>query len=245
VPVVLVHGVPETAALWNELRSKLDREDTIALSLPGFGCPRPEGFAATKEAYVAWLIAELERVPRPIDLVGHDWGGGFTLRVACLRPDLLRSWVSDAAGVADTEFRWHEFAKIWQTPGAGEEFFRDQIALPLEARAATFEGFGVPSDGARMLAAKLDSTMAGSILDLYRSAVDVGAEWAPAIREIRTPGLVIIPSEDPFLAVECAERTAVACGAGLARLEGLGHWWPLQDPVRGAETLSRFWTTIG
>jgi pimeloyl-ACP methyl ester carboxylesterase len=60
-----------------------------------------------------------------VDLVGHDWGGGFTLRAASLRPDLLHSWVSYAAGVGDVEFRWHEFAKIWQTPGAGEQFFRD------------------------------------------------------------------------------------------------------------------------
>jgi len=30
--------------------------------------------------------------------------------------------VSDAAGIGDVEFRWHEFAKIWQTPGAGEQF---------------------------------------------------------------------------------------------------------------------------
>src|ERR1051325_2119885 len=99
MPAVFVHGVPETTALWNDLRAVLDRRDTIALALPGFGCARPSGFAATNEAYVEWLIGELEKIGAPVDLVGHDWGAGFTLRVASLRPDLLRSWVSDAAGI--------------------------------------------------------------------------------------------------------------------------------------------------
>ena len=42
MPVVLVHGVPETPAVWDPLRSKLSRDDVVALQLPGFGCPRPE-----------------------------------------------------------------------------------------------------------------------------------------------------------------------------------------------------------
>jgi pimeloyl-ACP methyl ester carboxylesterase len=245
VPVVFVHGVPETVALWNDLRAELGRSDAVVLALPGFGCARPAGFAATKEAYVEWLIGELGKIGSPVDLVGHDWGGGFTLRAASLRPDLLHSWVSDAAGVGDVEFRWHEFAKIWQTPGAGEQFFRDQLALPIEERAATFEGFGVPPKRARDLASGIDETMAECILELYRSAVDVGKEWAAGIRNIRTPGLVVIPGDDPFLAAEGAERTAQGCGAEVARLEGLGHWWPLQAPKRGAEMLSRFWASLG
>jgi pimeloyl-ACP methyl ester carboxylesterase len=245
MPTVFVHGVPETAALWDDVRKKLGRRDTVAVSLPGFGCARPAGFTATKEAYVDWLIGEIEKVGPPVDLVGHDWGGGFSLRVACLRPDLLRSWVSDAASVGDVEFRWHEFAKIWQTPEAGEQFFRDQLALSIEERARTFEDFGVPAERARTLAAGIDSTMAACILALYRSAVEVGREWAPGIREIRTPGLVIIPSDDPFLGKDGSERTARDCGAKIAKLAGVGHWWPLQAPELGAETLSRFWSSLG
>jgi pimeloyl-ACP methyl ester carboxylesterase len=61
MPVVLVHGVPETPALWDPLRSELQRQDVEALQLPGFGCPRPDGFGATKEEYVEWLVGELER----------------------------------------------------------------------------------------------------------------------------------------------------------------------------------------
>src|SRR5207247_5934508 len=74
MPAFLVHGVPDTHRLWAPLRARLRRTDVITPSLPGFGCPLPAGFAASKEAYVDWLVREIERVGAPVDLVGHDWG---------------------------------------------------------------------------------------------------------------------------------------------------------------------------
>lgn len=245
--VVLVHGVPETPAVWEPLRSHLDRTDVVALQLPGFGCPRPEGFGATKEEYVAWLVGELERLNAeagPVDVVGHDWGGGFVVRLVSLRPELVRSWVTDAAGVGDANLQWHEFAKIWQTPGAGEDFFEQQLAQPVEVRAGVFEQFGVPHDQAVAMAGE-DRTMVGCILALYRSAVNVGREWAPDFRDVPVPGLVVVPSEDPFLAATSARDAARQAGASVAELAGLGHWWMLQDPARSAAMLERFWTSLG
>src|SRR3954449_2144957 len=147
MPAVFVHGVPETPVLWDSLRSHLSRADVVALQLPGFGCARPAGFGATKEEYVAWLAGELEVLQEsdgPIDLVGHDWGGGLTVRLVSTRPDLVRSWVTDAAGLGDVNFEWHDFAKIWQTPGEGEEFFNAQLAASEDDRGGIFEMFGVP-----------------------------------------------------------------------------------------------------
>lgn len=244
--VVLVHGVPETPALWGPLRLHLRRADVEALQLPGFGCPRPEGFGATKEEYVAWLVGQLERLADdgPVDLVGHDWGGGLVVRVVSTRADLVRSWVTDAAGIADPALQWHEFAKVWQTPGAGEDFFDQQLAYRAEERASVFEQLGVPHEHALAMAGGLDRTMAGCILALYRSAVDVGREWAPSFRDVPAPGLVVIPSEDPFLSVKGARRAARHAKAGMADLAGLGHWWMLQDPARGAGMLERFWASL-
>jgi pimeloyl-ACP methyl ester carboxylesterase len=246
MPAVLVHGVPETPAVWEYLRSELNRSDIVTPQLPGFGCPRPSGFGATKEEYVRWLISELETLAAqgPIDLVGHDWGGGFVVRVVSTRPDLVRSWVTDAAGIGDVEFEWHEFAKIWQTPGAGEEFFEQQTAGTPEERGSVFEMFGVPADRAVTLASWGDEVMAECILALYRSAVDVGTEWGPDFRDIPKPGLVILPTEDPFLAAAGAESAAANAGAALTKLEGIGHWWMLQDPGRGAQALESFWASL-
>jgi pimeloyl-ACP methyl ester carboxylesterase len=243
---VLVHGVPETAAVWDPLRAELDRSDIEAVRLPGFGAPLPSGFAATKEEYVTWLVAELERIGAdgPIDLVGHDWGGGFVVRVVSIRPDLVRSWVTDAAAIGEPGFEWHDFAKIWQTPGEGEDFFAQQLATDPEDSAAVFEAFGVPRERARTLVGWADEQMARCILTLYRSAIDVGREWGPDFRDIPAPGLVLLPTEDPFLSADGARRAAARAGVDVVELTGIGHWWMLQDPVRAAAVLTDFWASV-
>jgi pimeloyl-ACP methyl ester carboxylesterase len=246
MPAVLVHGVPETSELWDDLIPLLGRDDVIALRLPGFGTPRPDGFGATKEEYVDWLVDELERINAddgPVDLVGHDWGGGFTVRLVSIRPDLVRSWASDAAGLGDIEFEWHDFAKIWQTPDEGERFWRDQLATPVEERAGVFELFGLARDAAVKLSGMVDETMAGCILPLYRSAMTVGQQWAPDFHDIPKPGLVLAAEEDAFLALDRARTGAERAGARLEVMPGLGHWWMLQDPAPAAALLKDFWAS--
>lgn len=246
MPAVFVHGVPETPAIWDALRSNLKRDDVVALQLPGFGCPRPAGFGATKEEYVDWLVGELEQIKAqgPIDLVGHDWGGGFVVRLVSTRADLVRSWVCDAAGLGHLDFEWHDFAKIWQTPGEGEEFYAQQLATPDDERGAVFELFGVPHDAAIALGKHVDQTMADCILALYRSATAVGKEWSPDFHDIAPPGRVVVPSDDAFLSGDLSRDSARRTGATVAELDGLGHWWMLQDPARGAAMLEAFWASV-
>ena len=241
---VFVHGVPETPVVWRGLLAALDLPDSVALSLPGFDGIRPEGFGATMDEYVAWLVSQLERLDEPVDLVGHDWGGGFVVRLVSTRPELVRSWVTDAAGIGDPGFEWHDLAKIWQTPQAGEEFWEQQLAAPAQERAGLFQMFGVPEEPAFDLASQLSMTMADCILDLYRSAVDVGEQWSPDFAAIPAPGLAIIPGEDPFLSPASAARAAARAGARTVALDGLGHWWMLQDPGRAAVVLREFWATL-
>ena len=234
MPAVLVHGVPETERLWDSLRSRLDRSDVVTLKLPGFGTARPDGLRG-HHGRLRVLVDRAGRGHRgPVDLVGHDWGGGFTLRLVSLRPDLVRSWVLDAAGLADVEFEWHDFAKVWQTPGEGEAFWEQQMAL-----AASLTGPGCswpsacPEDDALTMAGAVDETMAGCILDLYRSATRVQEEWGPDFADVPKPGLVVIPTADPFLNAEAATRSAERAGARVETLEGVGHWWMVQDPAGG------------
>jgi pimeloyl-ACP methyl ester carboxylesterase len=101
--VVLVHGNPETSAVWDPLIAALGRDDVVCLSPPGFGAPLPDGWNATVEDYRDWLISELAAMEAPVDLVGHDWGGGHVVTVAMERPDLLRTWCTDVVGVFDPE----------------------------------------------------------------------------------------------------------------------------------------------
>ncbi len=244
MPVVLVHGNPESPVIWDDLRSHLTRTDVIALKLPGFGCASPDGWTATKEEYVDWLIGELEPIGEPVDLVGHDWGGAFVLRVACTRPDLIRTWASDVVGLLHPEYVWHDFAQIWQTEGAGEAFFENSMTQPLSDRVAMMEMIGMTPSVARSLAEGADAEQARCVLALYRSAAQPAMiAWgddaeAAAVR----PGLAIIPSDDPFTGgIDKSSDMAARLGADSVVLDGLGHWWMLGDPQRGAQVLEEFW----
>lgn len=243
--IVFVHGVPETQAIWNELRANLNAE-SVALSMPGFGCARPPGFSATKDAYVDWLVGALDQFDEPIDLVGHDWGAGLTYRVATAYGERLRSWSADVANIVHPDYVWHDFAQIWQTPGDGEAFFAEQLLSSNQERGQGLEMLGVPHDDAVTMAEASDETMGACILDLYRSATpNPYAHWGGAFRPTFAPGMVMCPSEDPFGDGVKSREVAAMLGARHQMLEGLGHWWPLQAPERCAEQLNEFISSIG
>jgi pimeloyl-ACP methyl ester carboxylesterase len=169
------------------------------------------------------------------------------IRVAIERPELIRSCAIDIAGGFAPDYQWHDMAQVWQTPGAGEEAVAGMVSMPVQERAALFESLGMTPAVARTVASANDATMGRCILALYRSAAQ------PAMSELgqrldmaaARPGLVIIATEDHYTGGEERARWAAGkAGAQVAVLNGLGHWWMLQDPASGASALRRFWDSI-
>ena len=226
MPAVLVHGNPETPAVWDPLRRSLQRSDVVALHLPGFGAPAPAGWGATKEEYSDWLVGELENIDEPVDLVGHDWGGGFVLRVATTRPELVRSWASDVAGLLHPDYVWHDFAQIWQSEEAGPQWLEATLAAPREDRVALLVGAGITPDEAAVFTDALDEEMGRCILALYRSAAQPAmVEWGRDVSRARErPGLAISPLGDPFT------------GGSGSRPRWPSAWAPATPSSRGSGT---------
>lgn len=244
MPAVLVHGNPETPVIWEPLVAHLERTDVVCPHLPGFGRPSPAGWGATKEEYVDWLIGEVEAIGEPVDLVGHDWGGGFAMRLVALRPDLVRTWACDVLGLFHSDYVWHDFAQIWQTPGAGEQYFEQTLAMPAADRVAVYESIGIPAATGERLVAAADEEMGRCILALYRSAAQPAmVRWGEALDAAAArPGLAIIAPNDPFVSGEdLGVRVAGRLGARVHELPGQGHWWMLGDPAAGAAMLTDFW----
>jgi len=245
--VVLVHGNPETDAIWGPLVDALERDDVVRLSPPGFGAPLPPDFPATYLAYRDWLSDELERFDAPVDLVGHDWGGGHVVNLVMHCPELVRSWASDAVGLFHPDYVWHDMAQIWQTPGEGEALVDTMIGATLEDRTQQMTGFGIPADIAAELAAAQGPDMGTAILRLYRSArqpamAEAGRSLPNAAAR---PGLSLLATDDPFIGANDNRRGAAQlAGARTAVLDGLGHWWMVQDPARGAQALTEFWESL-
>lgn len=253
--IVFVHGVPETAEVWDPLVAQLLPSSgasdhaadevlprVVSLALPGFGGALPNGFEPTMERYAAWLADELAALP-VVDLVGHDWGALLSLRVLSDRPATVRSWAIDA-GDLDPTFRWHDTARLWQTPGEGEAAMDAFVGASVADRAAMLAGFGVPEAHAAAMAGCIDTTMGAAILALYRSAVDIGVDWGPGIDRIDAPGLLVASGRDPFRSARRARQLAKRTGADLIELPEAGHWWMLDDPAGSAEVLRSFWRRV-
>lgn len=241
--IVLVHGNPETDAIWDDLAPHLRGEDVVRLSPPGFGSAIPSGFDCSTDAYRDWLANELAKLPQPIDLVGHDWGGGHVMRIAIERPDLIRSWASDILGCFDADYVWHDMARAWQTADIGEQAVAQMLSLPAEALIQRYESLGVTSEIAQKVVAGTNRDMGRAILALYRSAAqpvmrDFGSRLPQATAK---PGLALIATDDRYSGGEkLSRRSAERAGAELAVLKGAGHWWMCQQPKQGADAINAF-----
>ncbi len=245
--VVLVHGNPETDVIWGPLVEALGRDDVVRLSPPGFGAPLPDDFPATMVAYRDWLIAELAGFEDPVDLVGHDWGGGHVLNAVIHRPELVRSWASDVLGLLHPDYVWHDLAQVWQTPGEGEALVEAMMGGQLEDRVAQMTALGISAAVATELALAQGPEMGRAVLALYRSAAQPAVAEAGRLLANATarPGLSLLATEDTYVGTDEQRRAAAEqAGARTEVLEGLGHWWMLQDPVRGAKALTDFWDSL-
>jgi pimeloyl-ACP methyl ester carboxylesterase len=247
VSVVLVHGLPETREIWRPLRGILDH-DSVAVTLPGFGTARRDGFTASKEAYADWLGEILSQVDKPVDVVGHDLGALLTLRVASAFDVPLRSWVVDVADIFHPRFAWPERVRNLQTPGVGEEMLKTAREVDPDdpqSTASRLIGAGVPRDLAREIGTAHDEVMSRSILDFYRSAApNVSTGWWEEITgPTRSRGLVLLlpdPPEIEAMSLEVAERL----GAETARLDDLNHCWMAEAPELVAPVLRQFWSSL-
>jgi len=92
--VVLLHGFPEGAFIWDEVMAGLASvARCVAPNLRGYErSSAPMGVEAYRARHlVADIAALIESIGAPIDLlVAHDWGGAVAWNLAAQRPDLVK-----------------------------------------------------------------------------------------------------------------------------------------------------------
>jgi pimeloyl-ACP methyl ester carboxylesterase len=241
-PVVLVHGIPTSPALWRHVVPRLTGLRVLALEMTGYGdsIPAGEGRDLSLSAQADRLIAWVERLGLgPVVLAGHDLGGGVVHIAAVRRPDLCSgllitngvgydSWpvpeVKALRAAAPVLSRVPAFAL---RPGFGVLVARghDDAAVAKESSGVHYRPYAEHGGGAA-LARQVTA------LDV-RDTLDV----QDALPSLRVPARVVWGAADRFQPVRYGERFARDLGTSLRRIEGGRHFTPEDHPDVVAEEL--------
>jgi pimeloyl-ACP methyl ester carboxylesterase len=120
--VVFVHGNPGPMDDWEGLAPAVAAcSRVVAMDMPGYGrADHPRNFDYTVEGYGRYLGGLLDQLGvERAHLVVHDFGGAWGLRWAVDHPSHLGSLTLVNFGIFEG-YKWHGFARIWQTPILGE-----------------------------------------------------------------------------------------------------------------------------
>ncbi len=243
LPVLCLHGWPQSSYMWRHLLSALASAGHRALApdLPGFGDtpPDPPGtFGRHVEA--------VERFRRQIGLdrvvlVVHDTGGVIGLRWACDHPDAVCGLVITNTGFFP-DIDWHEIAKTMRTPIQGEALVdslsREGFATLLEEASSEFDERALDEYW------KAFSTEGGrrGMLELYRSFdLDELEPYQRRLGGLEVPTLILWGQRDEYLPVDYASRFAREIpGSKLVLLEDVRHFLFDDEPERCAQEVIDF-----
>lgn len=99
-PVVLLHGFPETASIWQRTSEILNAQGfrTFALNQRGYSLgAQPKGRRAYRTSLlVGDVIALIDLIGQPVYLIGHDWGAVVAWDVAAKVPEKIKHLVTIA-----------------------------------------------------------------------------------------------------------------------------------------------------
>ena len=240
--VLLLHGFPDSLHLWRAVAPRLVAAGyrVVAVDQRGFGAS--EAPADRRSYHIDRLVADGVEVldalgiDDPVHVIGHDWGAVVTWCLAMTRPQRLRSAVAISVGhpreyaLAGLEQkRKGMYVLGWQFTGLAERW--------LEARDWSrmrhwLRQHPDPDSCLRDLA-RPGRLTAG--LNWYRAnlAQVLTRAWPPC----RVPMLGLWSSEDHCLAEDQMAKSGrrMAAPWSYQRIEGAGHWLPLERPDRVAD----------
>jgi pimeloyl-ACP methyl ester carboxylesterase len=247
-PVVLLHGFPERATSWRKVTPILHDAGlrTYAPDQRGYSPgARPRRRRDYKlEVLSADVAALVERIGRPVHLVGHDWGGGVGWTLAATRPELVRTWTAVSVGHPLA------FAKSWVTSNQGlKSWYMAAFNLPwLPEWMATSGRMDVPFRKGGMTAEDVerfhtevldDGAIRGAFM-WYRG-IPFGANVLVGTK-VKVPTTMVWSDRDVAVMRATAElsRDWMDAPFDFVVLEGVSHWVPTEAPEQlAAAVLAR------
>jgi haloalkane dehalogenase len=243
LPVLLLHGYPETSFMWRHLLPELAASGrrAIAPDLPGYG-DSPPSVSGTWESHVE----EVDRFRRELGLervalVVHDWGGLIGMRWGCDHPGCVGALAISGTGFFP-DGKWHGLGEALRTEGAGERIVdaidRDGFSAMLRQTGRGFDDDAITE----YWKAYATEEQRRAQLALYRSG-DF-AKLAPYEGRLATldiPALILWGERDTFAPVSGAHRFHRQIpDSKLVLVQEAGHFVFEDDPERCAREVVGF-----
>jgi pimeloyl-ACP methyl ester carboxylesterase len=170
-PVLLLHGNPDSGVMWDNIASRLGASfRCVAPDLPGFGHSEvPDGYAPSLDGMATFVEQFLNAadVPRPLDVIAHDFGGPFAFAWAVKHPDAVRRMVTMNT-VFFSDYTWHFWARVWRTPVLGEIAMAAMLK-PMFAQELRRGSRALPEAHIEATWAMMTPRMKKEVLRLYRA----------------------------------------------------------------------------
>lgn len=236
VPMLLLHGNPDTRHSWQEILRRVAETESgrvIAPDFPGFGDsdPFPERADIGPAAMATFWnrFADAVGIEEPAVVAVHDFGGPWLLPWVARFPERVRG-VLILNTLFHGDYRWHGWARVWQTPLLGEISMAllSRWGLRLEMKRGCPK---ITREICDATYARIHPTMKKTVLRFYREYAKPGptfAEWEERLAGAMAglPCRVVWGDRDPYIPSSYAERFGVPA----THLPELGHWHHMVDP---------------
>lgn len=242
-PVVLVHGIPTSPALWRHVMPLVDGR-CLAWEMRGYGSSIGEGVGQdlSLSAQAGYLLEWLQALglSEPPVLVGHDLGGGVAQIAATRAPEAFSGLVLSNAVCYDS---WPiPSVRMMQRLAGGLALLPETLMYPSfvqllhrghDDHARALESIGV--HWAPYVAH-------GAARSLMRQMVALDAADTIAVADrlpsLGLPARVVWGVADQFQRIRYGERLADELGAELRRIPGGKHFVPEDHPEEIAEAIN-------
>lgn len=237
-PVLLLHGFPDTHAIWRRQIPALAAAGlrVIAPDLRGYG--RTDMPHETGAYSMPFLADDVLRLMDALDidkaaLVGHDWGGLIGWHLAMHAPDRFERYAALStghpaamAGVGISQYLRFWYVLVFKTPVLAEQLLRANDWFMLRQMIKDPEQqeiWRVPLEPEGRLTAALN---------YYRANFTPTAprRWKP----VDIPVMGVWSDHDPALGEQQMRDSGQHCRAGFRfeRLSGADHWMQLSATDR-------------
>jgi pimeloyl-ACP methyl ester carboxylesterase len=234
--VLMLHGWPDTGALWRHQAQALAEDGYRVLTpdLRGFGkSGKPQDAARYRARELVGDVTQLldEKGVERVHLVGHDWGAAISWIAAATRPERVQSLAVLSvghpasfrkAGIRQREKSWYML--LFQFPGVAEQWLSEDDFRRLRSWS------GHP-DIEEVVERFRDPTALTASLNLYRAmaAPETLVSRPPALPRIQCPVMGVWSTGDMALIEKQMTGSAEYVDGKwrYEKIEGAGHWMQL------------------